>query len=168
MPYLTQLTKRRPSLCKGFVLPLKFSSTLPVDRRDELEALMFFHPQQGEHESSINASILSYGFPKIIQEGDYLRIGIEGKEVQTLYAFVHRGKLEDLAGVIVYTRTSPDTLALLHMAVKPEYSYADGYKNELVLVRMLAQIRSIAKRIKGVKKLSIAYAGQSLPKAELE
>ena len=150
------------------MLPLKFSSTLPVDRRDELETLMFFHPQQGEHESSINASILSYGFPKIIQESDNLRIGIEGKEVQTLYAFVHRSKLEDLAGVIVYTRTSPDTLALLHMAVKPEYSYADGYKNELVLVRMLAQIRSIAKRIKGVKKLSIAYAGQILPKAELE
>jgi hypothetical protein len=54
------------------------------------------------------------------------------------------------------------------MAVKPEYSYADGYKNELVLVRMLAQIRSIAKRIQGVKNLSIAYAGQILPKAELE
>jgi hypothetical protein len=149
------------------VLTLKFSSTLSVDRRDELETLMFFNPQQGEHQSSINASILSYGFPKIIQESDHLRIGIEGKEVQTLYAFVHRG-LEDLAGVIVYTRTSPDTLVLLHMAVKPEYSYADGYKNELVLVRMLAQIRSIAKRIKGVKKLSIAYAGQILPKAELE
>src|SRR5438132_12151622 len=125
--YLQQLTKGAPSLCKGFVLPLKFSSTLPVDRREELEALMFFHPQQGEHESSINASILSYGFPKIIQERDHLRIGIEGKEVQTLYAFVHRGKLEDLAGVIVYTRTSTDTLALLHMAVKPEYSYTDGY-----------------------------------------
>jgi hypothetical protein len=150
------------------VLPLNFSSILPVDRRDELEAMMFFNPQQGDHESSINASILSYGFPKIIQEGDYLRIGIEGKEVQTLYAFVHRGKLEELAGVIVYTRISPDTLVLLHMAVKPEYSYADGYKNELVLVRMLAQIRSIAKRIQGVKNLSIAYAGQILPKAELE
>jgi hypothetical protein len=162
------LTKRRCSLCKRFVLPLNFSSILPVDRRDELEAMMFFNPQQGDHESSINASILSYGFPKIIQEEDYLRIGIEGKEVQTLYAFVLRGKLEELAGVIVYTRISPDTLVLLHMAVKPEYSYADGYKNELVLVRMLAQIRSIAKRIKGVKNLSIAYAGQILPKAELE
>jgi hypothetical protein len=150
------------------VLPLKFSSTLPADRLEELETLMFFHPQQEEHESSINASILSYGFPKIIQESNQLRVGIEGKEVQTLYAFVHRENLEDLAGVIVYTRTSPDTLALLHMAVKPEYSYADGYKNELVLVRMLAQVRSIAKRIKGVKKLSIAYAGQIVPRAELE
>jgi hypothetical protein len=128
---------------------------------------MFFHPQQGEHESSINSSILSYGFPRIIQESDYLRIGIEGKEVQTLYAFVNRGKLEDLAGVIVYTRTSEDTLVLVHMAVKPEYSYADGYKNELVLVRMLAQLRSIAKRIKGVKKLSIAYGGRIVPRAEL-
>jgi hypothetical protein len=129
---------------------------------------MFFHPQQGEHQSSINSSILSYGFPKIIEETNHLRIGIEGKEVQTLYAFVHRGRLEDLAGVIVYTRTSPDTLALLHMAVKPEYSYTDGYKNELVLVRMLAQIRSIAKRIKGIKKLSIAYAGKIVPRAELD
>jgi hypothetical protein len=149
------------------VLPLKFSSTLSADRRDELETLMFFNPQQGEHESRINASILSYGFPKIIQERDHLRIGIEGKEVQTLYAFVNRGKLEDLAGVIVYTRTSPDTLVLLHMAVKPEYSYADGYKNELVLVRMLSQVRSIAKRIKGVKKLSIAYGEKIVPRAEL-
>src|SRR5260221_2171222 len=99
---------------------------------------MFFHPQQGEHESSINASILSYGFPKIIRESEYLRIGIEGKEVQTLYAFAHRGKLEDLAGVIVYTRTSPDTLAVLHMAVNPADSHTDGYKTELVLEPMLA------------------------------
>ena len=146
---------------------LTFSSSLPVDRREELEALMFFHPQQGEHESGINASILSYGFPKIIVEDERLRIGIEGQEVQTLYAFLDRGREKDLAGVIVYTRTGEDTLVLLHMAVKPEYSYSVGYRNELVLVRILAQVRSIAKRIKGVKHLSIAYAGQIVPRAEL-
>ncbi|MBV8280176.1 MAG: hypothetical protein JO170_33615, partial [Verrucomicrobia bacterium] len=89
---------------------LTFSSSLPVDRREELDALMFFHPQQGEHESGINASILSYGFPKIIVEHDRLRIGIEGREVQTLYAFLDRGREKDLAGVIVYTRTGEDTL----------------------------------------------------------
>jgi hypothetical protein len=150
------------------VLNMTFSSSLPAARREELETLMFFHPQQGEHESGINASILSYGFPKIIVDEDRLSIGIEGREVQTLYAFLQRGQQKELAGVVVYTRTDDDTLALLHMAVKPEYSYSVGYRNELVLIRILAQVRSIAKRIKGIKRLSIAYAGLIVPRATVQ
>jgi hypothetical protein len=140
------------------VLPLTFSSALPANRRDELEELMFFHPEQGEHTASINASIEAYGFPKILQEEDSLRIGIAGLDVQTLYAFVPRGSTQELAGAVVYTRTSDDTLVLLHMAVKPEFSFMSGYRNELVLPRMLGQLRVIAKRIKGIKRLSIVYA----------
>ena len=119
---------------------------------------MFFHPEQGEHTASINAAIEAYGFPKILQEEDFLRIGIAGLDVQTLYAFVARGSIQELAGVVVYTRSSDDTLVLLHMAVKPEFSFSSGYRNELVLPRMLVQLRAIAKRIKGIKRLSIVYA----------
>ena len=147
------------------MLPLVFSSSLNSDQRDELESLMFFHPEQGQHTSSINASIRSYGFPKIIDERGALRIGIEGLEVQTLYAFVDRGSPKDLAGVLVYTRIHDDTLVLLHMAVRPEFCYSIGYKNELVLVRILAQLRAIAKRIRGIKKLSILYADKEIPRA---
>jgi hypothetical protein len=147
------------------VLPLVFSSSLNADRRDELESLMFFHPEQGQHSSSINASILSYGFPKVIEEGGALRIGIESLEVQTLYAFVDRGVTKDLAGVLVYTRMHGDTLVLLHMAVRPEFCYSTGYKNELVLVRILSQLRAIARRIRGIKKLSILYAEKEIPRA---
>ena len=147
------------------MLPLQFSSFLSSDQRDELEALMFFHPEQNQHMSSINASIATYGFPKIIDYGGGLRIGIGELEVQTLYAFVERGKRKDLAGVMVYTRIHEDTLVLLHMAVRPEFCYSTGYKNELVLARILAQLRSIAKRIKGIKKLSILYAYKEIPRA---
>jgi hypothetical protein len=147
------------------VLPLVFSSSLKSDQRDELESLMFFHPEQGQHTSSINASIRSYGFPKVIDEAGALRIGIEGLEVQTLYAFVDRGAAKDLAGVLVYTRVHDDTLVLLHMAVRPEFCYSIGYKNELVLVRILTQLRAIAKRIRGIKKLSILYAEKEIPRA---
>jgi hypothetical protein len=101
----------------------------------------------------------------VIDERGALRIGIEGLEVQTLYAFVDRGVNKDLAGVLVYTRVHDDTLVLLHMAVRPEFCYSIGYKNELVLVRILAQLRSIAKRIKGIKKLSILYADKEIPRA---
>ena len=66
------------------VLPLTFSSALPASRRDELEELMFFHPEQGEHTTSINASIEAYGFPKVLQEDDCLRIGIAGLELRAL------------------------------------------------------------------------------------
>ena len=104
-------------------------------------------------------------FPKVIEEGGALRIGIEDLEVQTLYAFVDRGATKDLAGVLVYTRIHEDTLVLLHMAVRPEFCYSIGYKNELVLVRILAQLRAIARRIRGIKKLSILYADKEIPRA---
>jgi hypothetical protein len=139
------------------VLPLFFSSALTADRRGELEDLMFFHPQQQEHSWQINNSIKDYGFPRVIVEGESLRIGIDGHEAQTLYAFVDRGSSLDLAGVLVYSRIESDALTLLHMAVKPEFSYATGYKNEVLLVRILAQLRQIARRIKGVKRIAIAY-----------
>jgi hypothetical protein len=147
------------------VLPLVFSSTLSADQRNELESLMFFHPEQGQLSSRINRSVLTYGFPKIVNEGGNLRIGIDGHEVQTLYAFADRGATKDLAGVLVYTRVHDDTLVLLHMAVRPEFCYSIGYKNELVLVRILSQLRAIAKRIRGIKKLSILYADKEIPRA---
>jgi hypothetical protein len=147
------------------VLPLVFSSTLSADQRNELESLMFFHPEQGQLSSRINASVLTYGFPKIVNEGGNLRIGIDGHEVQTLYAFADRGATRDLAGVLVYTRVHDDTLVLLHMAVRPEFCYSIGYKNELVLIRILLQLRAIAKRIRGIKKLSILYADKEVPRA---
>jgi hypothetical protein len=68
---------------------------------------------------------------------------------------------------MVYTRISVDTLALLHMAVRPEFCYSDGYKNELVLVRILAQLRAIAKRINGIRWLSILYAGKQIRQAKI-
>jgi hypothetical protein len=147
------------------VLPLVFSSTLPAESREELEAMMFFHPEQQNHSSQINASIESYGFPRVIEEDQQLRIGIEGQDVQTLYAFVKRGSKRDLVGVIVYTRTGVDTLALLHMAVHPDYSHSSGFRNELILPRMLEQLRTIAKRIRGITRLSIAYADKIIPRA---
>lgn len=147
------------------MLPLVFSSTLSADQRNELESLMFFHPEQGQLSSRINESVLTYGFPKIVNEGGNLRIGIDGHEVQTLYAFVDRGATKDLAGVLVYTRVHDDTLVLLHMAVRPEFCYSIGYKNELVLIRILSQLRAIAKRIRGIKKLSILYADKEIPRA---
>jgi hypothetical protein len=164
-PKCLQLTFDHRQPRRVSVLPLVFSSRLDSDQRDVLEALMFFHPEQSQHTSSINASITSYGFPKIIEENSTLRIGIEGLEVQTLYAFVDRGNRQDLAGVLVYTRVHDDTLVLLHMAVQPEFCYSTGYKNELVLARILAQLRAIAKRIKGIKKLSILYADKEVPRA---
>jgi len=165
MTFIHPLTFDRCQPRRIPVLPLIFSSRLSSDQRDELESLMFFHPEQNQHMSSINASIASYGFPKIADHGGTLRIAIGELEVQTLYAFVDRGKKQDLAGVLVYTRVHDDTLVLLHMAVRPEFCYSIGYKNELVLARILAQLRAIARRIKGIKKLSILYADKEISHA---
>jgi hypothetical protein len=143
------------------VQPLVFSSVLACERRDELESLLFFHPHQGEHSTRINDSIKHYGFPRIADDGTTLRVAIDGLEVQTLYALIERGIDRILAGVVVYSRLEEQALTLLHIAVRPEFCYNGGYKNELLLVRILAQVRSIARRIKGVHRIAIAYSERS-------
>ncbi|MBV9390990.1 MAG: hypothetical protein JOY96_03765, partial [Verrucomicrobia bacterium] len=94
-----------------------------------------------------------------------LRIRIEGLEVQTLYAYIDRGGMRELAGVAVYTRDSLDTLVILHIAVKPEFCFSSGYKNELILIRILTQLRAVAKRIKGIKKLFFLYSEKEVSRA---
>ncbi|MBV9671705.1 MAG: hypothetical protein JO076_02625, partial [Verrucomicrobia bacterium] len=110
-------------------------------------------------------SISRYGFPKIVNQDGGLRIRIEGLEVQTLYAYIDRGGMRELAGVAVYTRDSLDTLVILHIAVKPEFCFSSGYKNELILIRILTQLRAVAKRIKGIKKLFFLYSEKEVSRA---
>jgi hypothetical protein len=149
------------------MVALNFSSVLKAARRAELEKLMFFHPHQEEWHAKINDSVIHYGFPKIVETDGLLKIGIEGVEVQTLYGFVDCCQDQELAGVLVYSRIELETLALIHMAVKPEFCYSSGYKNELILVRLLAQLRRVAKRINGVRQLSIVYFDKMIPKAPI-
>jgi hypothetical protein len=144
---------------------IAFSSVLGREHYDELEQLLFFNPQQKKALAGIYHSVTEYGVPSILVEGDRLRVSVSGlHETQTLFAVKQANGATDLAGVMVYSRTEPENLVLLHIAVKEEYSRSGLHSEEMLVSRLLGQLRAIARRIKGIRSITLKYAsGLTLP-----
>ena len=138
---------------------IRFSSILGHEYREELEELMFFNPQQRRAISGINHSISEYGVPSIIADGDRLRIKVDGlAETQTLYALDHSSDRPVLAGVMVYVRSDAENIVLLHIAVKEDYSRMGKHAEEMLVLRLMTQLRRIARMIKGVRAITLKYS----------
>lgn len=135
-----------------------FSSVLSYQYRDDLETLMFFNPQQSKVKPAIVATIEKYGIPRVVVEGELLRIRVEKfAEVQALFALENIGGYSNLAGVIVYVRTDKETIVVLHLAVKEEYSFSGILANKMLVMQLIVKLREIASRIKGVRSIMVVY-----------
>ena len=130
----------------------KFTSTLPTKYAEALEELLFFNPNQQAMQGAIVSSVEQFGQPSIITDGENLRIKLEKlNAVQTVFAMDG----DVLTGVLVYSRTNQETLTVIHIAVNPEYSSNGEYSANMLFLRMLALLRSTARRIKDVKVIQI-------------
>jgi hypothetical protein len=140
-------------------LRIQFTSVLGNQFRDDLEELLFFNPQQGRALTGINHSISEYGVPSICEMDGKLRISVEGlTESQTLYALDVSLLRPILAGVMVYARTDPENIVLLHIAVKEDYSRTGKYADRMLVLNLMTQLRRIAKMIKGVRSITLKYS----------
>ena len=138
-----------------------FSSKLALEYRDDLETLLFFNPLQKRLMSRIQNSIRDYGVPMIIEDRDWLRVKVEGLPgVQTLYAMdapaIPAGKAQ-LAGVMIYSRIDTASMALIHVAVKEQYSFTGGGEAMLVPA-FVDRLRQIGKALRGVQFIQLKYA----------
>lgn len=135
-----------------------FSSILRNNYRGDLEKFLFFNAQQKMVESSIQESIERFGVPKIVTNGEYLRVYLEKfPDVQTLFAFEGTTKNGTLIGCLIYVRIDIETLVVLHIAVKEANSIFGARANEMLVVRFITELRKIASCIKGVKALVLMY-----------
>ncbi len=138
---------------------IRFTSVLGLEYREDLEELLFFNPQQRKALTGINHSIAEYGVPNVVETAGRLRISVEGlPESQTLFALDYSEEIPILAGVMVYMRTDPENLVLLHIAVKEDYSRSGIYGDEMLVLRFMTQLRDIARRIKGVRAITLKYS----------
>lgn len=142
-----------------------FSSVLGSEYLEELERLLFFNPLQERMLHGINHSIRQYGVPSISLLEGKLRVKVEElPDVQTLYALEQFDGKPDLVGVMVFARTDLRTIALLHIAVREEFSRAGIRADAGLVAGFLEQLRLIAKRLKGVQSISLKYAsGLTVP-----
>lgn len=138
---------------------IRFSSILGHEYHDELEQLMFFNPQQRKALTGIKDAISEYGMPSVVETDGRLRISLEGApESQTLFALDDSREKPILAGVMVYMRTNPENIVLLHIAVKEDYSRTGIYGDEMLVLRFMTQLRGIARRIKGICSITLKYS----------
>lgn len=127
---------------------------LPVDQRAALERLLFFNVNQHRVRLGIQESIETYGVPEIHEHdgGLSVRVGdIEG--VQSLFAVSDAGRP---LGVAVFVRLARERFVVLHLGVQQPYTVASEL-NTRVLLKLMHEIRSAARRTHGVDRIELVY-----------
>jgi hypothetical protein len=127
---------------------------LPVEQRDALEQLLFFNVNQHRVRLGIQQSIETYGVPEIFEQDGGLRVRVgDIAGVQTLFAVSDLGKP---LGVAVFVRSAHERFAVLHLGVEPRLCDSPEV-NSRVLLRLMHEIRSAARRTRGVDRIELVY-----------
>ena len=130
------------------------TSKLPLDQRAALEQLLFFNVNQHRVRVGIQQSIETYGVPEIYEQDGGLRIRVGDIDgVQTLFAVSEAGRP---LGVAVFVRSAQERFAVLHLGVEPRLS-ATPEINTRVLLKLMHEIRSAARRTRGVDRIELVY-----------
>lgn len=140
---------------------IAFTSLLAREHKDELERLLFFNDNQAKVSEEVVAIAERYGAPRVLVEGEHLRVGLDAAAVQTLFAVRHAGPLAEPVGVMVYTRDD-DALVVLFLAVHEDYASRGPRADQRLLLRMTGELRAIGRRVKGIASL-VMFVGRSQP-----
>ena len=136
---------------------LSFSSRVPSQYRAAVEELLFFNPQQHRVRDGIINSLEKFGLPRLEETAAGLSVRVGNHEAQTLFAYDQNRRQPEPVGVVVFLRTSPAEIAIMHVAVHPDYAL-QGRRSELGLgVALVEKVKEIAARIVGVQKLVFFY-----------
>jgi hypothetical protein len=130
------------------------TSRLAADQRTALEQLLFFNVNQHRVRVGIQQSIETYGVPEIYEHEGGLRVRVgDIAGVQTLFAISEFGRP---LGVAVFVRSCAERFAVLHLGVEPRLSLTPEV-NTRVLLKLMHEIRSAARRTRGVDRIELVY-----------
>ena len=130
------------------------TSKLAADQRTALEQLLFFNVNQHRVRIGIQQSIETYGVPEIYEHDGGLRVRVgDIAGVQTLFAISEFGRP---LGVAVFVRSAHERFAVLHLGIEPRLSLTPE-ANTRVLLKLMHEIRSAARRTRGVERIELVY-----------
>lgn len=138
---------------------LTVTSRLPAYMREEIEALLFFNARQHRVRHAIEATIERYGAPEIVQSNGWLRIQVAGlAEVQSLFAVHEEHGKSRPVGAVIYVRDSFERFTVVHIGVADDYAAGGIHASERVLLRLMQEIRRVARRTSGIRHVELAYS----------
>jgi hypothetical protein len=136
---------------------LVFSSKVPSESRVGLEDLLFFNPRQYRVREGIINSLERFGHPRVEATEGGLSIRVGEHEAQTLFAYDRDRRAKDPVGVVVFVRTSPVEIAIMHVAVHPDYALQGREAGVGLGVTLVEKVKEIAARIVGVERIVFFY-----------
>lgn len=140
------------------------TSRLPAHVRGDLELLLFFNACQHRMRREIEQTIERFGLPEIVEHNGWLRVQVAGlAEVQSLYAVHQENGHARPVGVVIYVRDSFERFTVVHIGVAEDYAAGGAHASERVLLRLLQEIRRVARRTSGIRHVELAYS-QSRPR----
>src|SRR5437763_13507961 len=86
------------------------------------------------------------------------RVG--GLEAQTLFAFGRDPLGPAPVGVVVFLRTSVEEIAIMHVAVDPDYALKGQSAGVGLGVTLVEKVKEIAARIVGIRRIVFFYRQQ--------
>lgn len=138
-------------------MSLVFTSKVAAEHREELEELMFFNPRQHVVREGIIHSLMQFGHPRLEETSSGLVVKVGTHEAQTLFAYDPEHVTEAPVGVVVYLRTSPEEIAIMHVAVHPDYALHGAEAGVGLGVTLVEKVKDIATRIVGVRRIVFFY-----------
>ena len=134
-----------------------FSSRVPRECRSALEELLFFNPRQYRVRAGIISSLERFGHPQLEETADGLSVRIGKHEAQTLFAYDRDRRGKDPVGVVAFLRTDPAEVAIMHVAVHPDYALQGRDAGVGLGVTLVEKVKEIAARIVGVQRIVFFY-----------
>jgi hypothetical protein len=136
---------------------ITLSSKVSKKSRAALEELLFFNPRQHRVREGILNSLAQFGHPRLEETPDGLSVKVGQHEAQTLFAFDSGRFSEDPVGVVVFLRTSPTDVAIMHVAVHPDYALQGKRAGVGLGVVLIEKVKEICARIVGVQRIVFFY-----------
>jgi hypothetical protein len=122
-----------------------------------LEELLFFNPQQNRVRDGILESLEQFGQPRLEDSARGLSVRVGDHEAQTLFACDRDRRSPDPVGLVVFLRTNPSDMSIMHVAVHPDYSLRGRYAGVGLGATLVEKVREIASRIVGIKRIVFFY-----------
>lgn len=137
-----------------------YSSKAAKQSRAALEELLFFNPSQHRVREGIVNSLKQFGHPRLEDTADGVLVRVGNHEAQTLFAFDRDRRDADPVGVVVFLRTAPAEIAIMHIAVAADYALQGRHGGTGLGVALIDQVKAIAARIVGVQRIVFFYRSE--------
>jgi hypothetical protein len=138
-------------------MDIELQSSVPPGLHASLERLVFFNRNQLQSQADIVRALDQFGVPRIVADPQGLHVALSAcDDAQCLFAFLRERDGLELAGMLIYRRTSPEEVLVVHVAVSDRFSNS-GRPGLGLIIKMLRAVRSSARRLRGVQRLRVLY-----------